>query len=370
MLVEVSDHRVLLGPQGRNLLAAASSPDGIEYALVHRQTPDYKFLHEPRLDMFGDTLFVNFSNAPEFESEPAQIMRGRRSRDRGETWSDIEIVAGGFGDGRRRHETAPLLSRKDGLWAFVGRYDYGSKHSLGMEVYRLASDSGCFEPVSDGLVAKGFVPFVRPQRLANGNWIIGGHIRHATQAAVAISQGDDLLHWRVVPVGHNAHPGIPETSLIIDRSTVVALIRPDRADKMTASVAISYCNGEEFGPTEPSDLPVVDSKLFSGTLSSGQHYVIFNATDRDGLPGELPRHRLLIGVMGVGGLGPFQSLHSVIEDTPPSIATVLKSLGEEGPMHAWAYPEAVEHDGTLYVVFSMNKRHCWLARIPIASLTR
>jgi hypothetical protein len=370
MLIEVSDHRVFLGPNGSSLLSAAQAPAGIEYALVHRQNPDYKFLHEPRLEVFENTLFVNFSNAPQFESEPAQIMRGRRSLDGGHTWGDVEIVAGGFTDGRRRHETAPLLARQDGLWAFVGRYDYGSKHSLGMEVYRLAADRSRFEPVSDGLVARGFVPFVRPQRLGNGNWIIGGHIRHATQAAVAISEGDDLLRWQVVPIGHNVHPGIPETALIVDGSRVVALIRPDRAERMTASVAVSYCDGEDFGPTEASDLPVVDSKLFSGTLSTGNHYVIFNATEQDGLPGELPRHRLLIGIMHHGGLGPLMSVYSVIEDTPSSIAAQIAELGEGNGMHAWAYPEAVEHEGTLHVVFSMNKRHCWLARIPVASLVR
>ena len=38
-------------------------------------------------------------------------------------------------------------------------------------------------------------------------------------------------------------------------------------------------------------------------------------------------------------------------------------------MHEWAYPEAIEKDGVLYVTFSQDKRHCWIARIPVASLT-
>lgn len=33
------------------------------------------------------------------------------------------------------------------------------------------------------------------------------------------------------------------------------------------------------------------------------------------------------------------------------------------------YRRAIEHAGMLSVTFSMNKRHCWLASIPVADLT-
>lgn len=362
---EVSDHRILLGPAGRATLSDAPRPAGIRYSLVHRQDSVYRFLHEPRLAMFRDTLFVNFSNAPLLESEPAQVMRGRRSGDAGRSWGDVEMVAPGFADGRRRHETAPLLALGDTLWAFVGRYDYGSKHSLGMEIYRLAPDGSRFAPASDGLVAPGFVPFVAPQRLPDGNWIIGGHIRHATQAAVAISNGDDMLRWTIVPVGYNMHPGIPETALLVTDTAVVALIRPAKGQP-TVGVAVSYDCGRSFGPTEPSDLPAIDTKLFAGSLSTGHRYVIFNATDRSGLAGELPRHRLLIGVMPPGDIAPFHRVFTVIEDAPAELG--LAAIGEVAPLNAWAYPEAVEAEGMLFVTFSMNKRHCWLAAIPVEGL--
>ncbi len=368
MSVEVNDHRVLIGPGGHELLCGATPPTGIRYSLVHRQTPDYLFLHEPRIEIHRRTIFASFSNAPVLESEPAQIMRGRRSRDGGLTWSDVEVVAGAFADGHRRHETAALLSRHDGLWTFIGRYGAGSKNSLGMEVYRLDEVADRFVPASPALVARGFVPFVRPQKLENGNWIIAGHIRKVTQAAVAISDGDDLLSWRVVPVGTTSHAGYPESTLIIDGRTVVCLIRPERPQS-PALVAISHDYGENFGPVGPSNLDLVDSKLFSGTLSCGHHYIIFNATDRKGLPGELVRHRLLLGVMAPGAVGPLQRVFTIVEDTPAEIASALADLGESKSIHAWAYPEAVESDGKLHVVFSMNKRHCWMATVPIRSLT-
>jgi hypothetical protein len=362
---EVNDHRVLLGPSGRACLRHTPLPSGIRYSLVHRQDDVYRFLHEPRLEAFEGTIFVNFSNAPRLESEPAQIMRGRRSSDGGRSWGNIEVVAPGFSDGRRRHETAPMLAHGGKLWAFVGRYDYGSKHSLGMEIYQLDLDSDRFRQMSHDMVAPGFVPFVQPQLMPDGNWIIGGHINHATQAAVAISHGNDLMRWTVSPVGYNMHPGIPETAVLVTQTSVVALIRQPKSQP-TASVAVSYDGGRNFGPTEPSDLPSIDSKLFAGTLSTGHHYVIFNATDREGLSGELPRHRLLIGVMAPGEITPFARIFTVIEDAPASLN--LASIGEKAPLHAWAYPEAIELDGELHITFSMNKRHCWLATIAVESL--
>ncbi len=47
--------------------------------------------------------------------------------------------------------------------------------------------------------------------------------------------------------------------------------------------------------------------------------------------------------------------------------------GEEGPRKRnLAYPHAVEHDGKLYVVYSVgfggNRNHCELAVIPVDSL--
>jgi len=70
--------------------------------------------------------------------------------------------------------------------------------------------------------------------------------------------------------------------------------------------------------------------------------------------------------MAPGDVSPFARILTVIEDAPPELD--LAAIGEPGLLHAWAYPEAVEHDDELHIAFSMNKRHCWLASIPIASL--
>lgn len=335
---------------------------GTRYSLVHRQTPDFEFLHEPRLAHDGKTLYVNFSNAPKLESEPAQVMRGRRSTDGGKTWSDIEVVAGGFADGKRRHETAPLLAREDGVWALVGRYDFGSKSALGMEIWREHPATKQFAPVSDGIVAPDFIPFVAPQRLANGNWIVGGHLQKVTRAAVAISEGENLLRWRIVPLQDDIHPGFPETALAVQGNDVLAIVRPDKAPNSMALASISRDGRNSFSKLLPTTLPMEESKPFAGTLSNGRSYLIWNH-------GKERRNELWIAVTAPGTLYPFEKVWRLVGGPAEALPADLAEIGETAPVHNWAYPEAVERDGTLYVVFSLNKRHCYMAAVPVAALT-
>src|SRR5690606_11780224 len=114
-----------------------------------------------------------------------------------------------------------------------------------------------------------------------------------------------------------------------------------------ALVAQSDDHGHSFTPAMPSNLPMVNSKPFAGTLSSGQRYVIFN------MPPD--RNRLLISVSEPGKTQ-VRRVWTLIAGTPAALRPTMDALGEGHGAHAWAYPEAIEHDGTLHVVFSHNKR--------------
>jgi hypothetical protein len=339
-------------------LAAIGPVRGVEYSLVHQQTPDHLFLHEPRVAFHSNVLFVSFSSAPRLEAEPAQIVRARRSADRGVSWTEAEVVATGLTNDVR-HETAPLLSHQGRLWAFVGRYGKGGQNSLGMALYRLTADARSFEPLSGGLALEGFVPFVQPQRLSNGNWIMGGHTEKVRHAAVAISHGDDVGRWKQVKIETPEGLTFPETCLLIQGRQVLAVIRSKAAYAM---VALSQDAGASFTRAVESNLLMSRSKPFGGTLSTGQHYLIYNA--RQGAR----RNALLVAVTRPGELAPLRKVWKIIEGNPADLLPELGRMGEKAEAHEWAYPEAVERDGVLYVVFSQDKRHCWLARIPVASL--
>ena len=344
----------------------------VEYSLVHAQTEDYKFLHEPRMAFHGDTLFISFSNAPETEAESAQIIRGRRSRDNGRTWSEPEVIAPGSPDGDR-HETAPMLSLDGTLWAFIGRFGPGpnyGRNSLGMELYFLDKDTGHFQAYSKGLILPGFIPFVHPQHLDNGNWIIGGHMDKVQHAAAAISNGNDLTQWELVKIETPAGVDFPETALLLNGNEVLAVTR-NRAIKKGnqelkyALMSYSHDFGKSFIPAMESNLPMSNSKPFCGKLSNGQYYIVYNACQTTDVN---PRNALLIAATRPGEMPPFCRVWKVIEGTPDSIAPIIQSIGSKTGAHSWAYPEAVEKDGVLYLTFSNDGRHCWLARIPTNAL--
>ncbi|MDR2440486.1 MAG: exo-alpha-sialidase [Planctomycetaceae bacterium] len=330
---------------------------GVTYSIVHQQTPDHHFLHEPRVTFHGETLFVNFSNAEKNESDPDQKIRGHRSNDGGRTWNDVEVFAPGFSDSRR-HETAPLLSSGNKLWSFVGRYNNGSKNSLGMELFRLSENGKNFEPFSGELVLERFIPFVQPQLLSNGNWIIGGHTEKVRHAAVAISEGNDLTKWKEVKIETPACSDYPETALLLQDQNVLAVVRGCPSQR--ALIALSTDFGETFPPLTESNLPMSQSKPFGGTLSTGQHYLIYNANPS--------RNTLVIAVTKPNELIPLRKVFKVIEGLSASMQQEFEKIGEKSKINAWAYPEAVEKNGILYIVFSFNKKHCVLARIPVESL--
>lgn len=345
----------------------------IEYSLVHAQnkSPEWKHLHEPRIAWHKGVLFVSFSHAGVFEADETQRMNGKRSSDGGRTWSNLETIASGK-SGHWRTETAALLSAQGKLWGFTGRYGGGKnygKNSFGMEIHQLDTNTDKFTPLSSDVVLESFVPFVQPQRMKNGNWIIGGHINKVQHSAVAISKGNDLTQWHAVKIETPQPSEFPETSILTQGKYVVAIIRqakePElKEHRLTALAAVSKNSGETFSPALSTNLPMINSKPFSGTLSTGQHYVIFSPSEGAW------RNTLLIGVTNPGELLPLRRVWKLIEGTPFEIKDQLISLGQPNETHQWAYPEAIEIKGTLYVTFSQDKRNCWIARIPIGELNK
>ena len=95
------------------------------------------------------------------------------------------------------------------------------------------------------------------------------------------------------------------------------------------------------------------SKAYLGKLSTGQLYLVSTLRDRDtlvvsvGRPGELTFRRMWPLRPGTSG--------------PPRFPGAAK--GKQ-----WSYPYGYEHDGKLYVVYSVDKEDCGLSIMPVASL--
>src|SRR5690606_23136521 len=91
-------------------------------------------------------------------------------------------------------------------------------------------------------------------------------------------------------------------------------------------------------------------------LSTGQRYLVFNYRD--------PRSRRGNLVIGVGrpGSDKLSLIRTIRQGVPP-----VQLVGEcKEPQ--WSYPYAVEHDGALYVTYSISKEDCALTIIPLSTL--
>jgi len=104
------------------------------------------------------------------------------------------------------------------------------------------------------------------------------------------------------------------------------------------------------------------SKPYSGTLSTGQHYLICTTTADSGNR----RSPLTIAVTRPG-----ERLFSAVYGIRDA---VHEGPGESHPNARLSYPYAVEHEGDLYVIYSNcggrggNRNSAELAIIPVESL--
>src|SRR5699024_1522554 len=121
--------------------------------------------------------------------------------------------------------------------------------------------------VSKGIVARKGWPIDPPQHLANGNWAIGLSGFKMRQPAVAISHGDDLLHWDTVKIPEPGHSMFQETSLIAHGNHLTSITRRGR----WAWVADSDDGGKTWIPAKASNYPNVANPS-SGILSTGQWF--------------------------------------------------------------------------------------------------
>ncbi len=154
-----------------------------------------------------------------------------------------------------------------------------------------------------------------------------------------------------IPYERRLKPSYAETTVWSEDDRVIAVIRGGAG---VAWVSISEDCGRTWSKARPSNLPMPRAKAYLGKLSTGQLYLLSNLQNRDTLvvsvsrPGEQTLSQM------------WRIRHG--ESVPPRFPGAAK--GKQ-----WSYPYGYEHDGKLYVVYSIGKEECGLSVLPIESLT-
>jgi hypothetical protein len=228
--------------------------------------------------------------------------------------------------------------------------------------YRLDEGQDEWRPMGD--VAERFLPNFAPVRMEDGNFIMAGRTssrwpRKPLIPAVAISHGDRLTdRWTVVPLTEEfSHGQCPETTLIVDGREILALVRNNDRKTLRPFLYASSDYGRTWSTVPEHGMRALDSKLYSGRLTTGQYFVIFNH------PGERAYRGTLVIAVSRPGEASLTGIWKVQQ-------TCHGHPGSTRPIQSH-YPCAIETGGRLYVVYSArfgNTKSCELAVIPVASL--
>ena len=194
-------------------------------------------------------------------------------------------------------------------------------------------------------------PYDEPVRMGNGNYITGGQDKDGLPV-IAISHGDNMRQWdtHLLPFDPRLKPSFAETTVWCDGMSVIAIIRGGEG---VAWVSTSQDCGKTWSKAKPSNLPMPRAKAYMGQLSTGQRYLVSNLGNRDTLVISVgrPQEKTLCRMWRIR--------HG-------------KSIAPRFEGHAkakqWSYPYAHEHQGRLFVVYSVGKEECGLSILPVAGL--
>lgn len=328
-----------------------------EYNVV-MPSEEYGFLHEAAIIEYHGTLFAGWYNNKNLELIGFTPIRFTKSNDGGKTWTEPETVAADE-SGKVLYCPPVFGIYDDKLYMLLNQMVGGDlMHSLDLYEYNEGKEKFEFlwsDPVPFKLNTNTY-------ELANGKLMLPGRIapmrdNYPTIPAVMISDSGKIdAKWRLVKIQEDAaipdgsmHT-FPETSAIVNGKRVYAFTRQDAFTKHDAFakddyrkiplVYISDDNGETWSKPYSHNIPLQDTKIYSGTLSDGRNYIIGNIQPN--------REKLAIFFSEPGSMKFIKGF-------------VLQDAASEKSATGYHYPVAYESNRKLYVIYTVNYE-TWLKR--------
>jgi hypothetical protein len=345
---------------------------GVQFHVIKAHEPGkdgYNWLHGVALAWHKGKLYASFGHNRGQENTAGEEARGRVSSDGGKTWSETFTI-GAEEEPNLGISHGTLLSRDGELWAFQPAF-YGNRltdtknSKVHTRAYRFNEATGAWE--KKGTVIEGcFWPLQEPLKMNDGNWIMGGlRVGNGSPGAVAISHGNDLTKWDLVPVPRpDAIKMWGESTVIVSGKRVQSFTHINTLPSMVAA-AVSEDYGRTWTDYAVGNLPMVRSKNYTGMLSTGQPYFIGTTTVEGATINRRSPLTIAVGRPGENG---FRKVFLIRDAVCP------ESPGDSDTRSALSYPYAVEHGGYLYVGYSnsggrhSNENSAELAIIPIETL--
>ena len=349
--------------------------DEVTHVVVHRGAARDGFLHGAAIVHHQGAWYTSWGSSPVDENSLLERECGRRGAagDGARRWGPVEVI--GPNRGGREARSHGVFHVQDGeLFSLVPRFGRPRDDAaaaaerastfpgLVTDAFRLAADSGQWERYAEA-VAGNFWPMDAPARLPGGRWIMGGLT--GRQNPVVATTDRAPLAWKCTELPRPAACAMrfAETSVLAwpDSGDCTAIVRysagslPGLAEQV-ALVSNSADGGRTWTPLAASNLPMTASKPYAGHLSNGQAFLVCNVGP--------DRHTLVLAVTAPG-----ERVLSRVWRIRHGASPDLRLPGRaKSPQ--WSYPYAHEHDGHLYVVYSIGKEDCGLSIIPLHAISQ
>lgn len=311
------------------------------------QLPDeYQFLHETAVIEFHGTFFAAWYNNREKELQGETVIRARRSADGGKSWSDAELIAKDP-EGRLMY-CPPVFGVCDDQLYLLANTMVSADHMHSLELYSFDENDQRFH-----FRWSRAIPFklnTNAVHLPDGRLLLPGRIAEpdgfpSTPAVLIADSGKIDGEWRLVKIqeGNLLPDGSrlvhPELSAIVMDHSIYMFCRND--ERLIPLLYRSDDLGEHWSAPFRHNLPFVNSKIYSGTLSDGRNYVIGN-------------------ILCHARDSSWNRGHLAIFFSDPRTMRFNQGFflrdGEDRKLHLypqWSYPSAYEANGKLHVVYSM-----------------
>jgi hypothetical protein len=308
---------------------------------------------------YGGRFWAMWSSSAVGEEDPDQRVLYATSRD-GHQWSEPrELASDPDGpQGPARWIARGIFvaqGRLTALAAYIESADYGKRGReevwKKLSLRRFEWNGGKWEP--RGVYAENCMNNFPPERL---NGLLSMVCRDSNmKVTMALADAPGAGAWRHAPIASEPpFDKMDEPTYYATEGGEVHMIVRDNSRSGFLLRALSKDYGKTWSRPVRTNYPDATSKNFPGRLSTGWYFLINN-------PNPKARDPLAISFSRDGWS--FDHAYA-IRGNPPARRFAGRAKGSGSVQ----YPHAMEHNGSLWVIYSTNKEDIEIAEIPLAKL--
>ena len=347
----LSDPALLAEPGSLALANGRTSP------VYVAKRGEYQFNLHSYLTRFDGKFWAIWSSGLTDEDSNGQVIRYASSED-GHQWSEGKVLAADpDGDGPGSWIARGVFVAEGRMTALLAYFEArprvpgGPPSWPGLRLMRYECDGTGWSEM--GLFADDCMNNYPPRKLGE-KWFM---TCRDTFRKMYTAQSPDLANgnWTITPLPLKApQDNMSEPSWYLDPEGLAHLIFRDQGRSGYLRQSVSSDFGATWTPPVLTNYPDATSKNFTGRLSNGWYFLINN-------PRQKGRDPLAITFSRDGWT--FSNPLALRKDAPAQ-----RFAGRSKGPKSFQYPHAIEHGGSLWVIYSTNKEDIEISEFPISDL--